>query len=127
MNDKKVKECIAFFVCRAGIYPFKYNQPLVVFFEKLMKQNKLKLDIPSCGNELIKYLDTIIHNMDEQLYCIDIFQLPRRDYDSKILSKDEVIVLEKILSDIIKDSRKIYESSQDSCEHENTDKPITIN
>ena len=59
MNDQKVKECIVFFVCRAGMYPFNYNNvsdPLIIFFEKLMKQNKLKLDIPSCGNDLIEYL-----------------------------------------------------------------------
>lgn len=116
MNDPKVKECIMFFVCRAGMYPFNYNNvsdPLIIFFEKLMKQNKLKLDIPSCGNDLIECLETIISDMNESLVRINIFQFARRDYDSKILNKDEVSILEGILSDMIKESRRIYENSPD--------------
>lgn len=113
MNDEKVKECILFVMCRVGLYPFNYQNPLVVLFEKLMKQNKLKLDIPSCGNDLIEYLEIIISDMESLKYC-DGFYCPIRDYDSKILSKDEVLILEGILSDMIKESRKIYENSQDS-------------
>jgi len=130
MNDQKVKECIVFFVCRAGMYPFNYNNvldPLIIFFEKLMKQNKLKLDIPSCGNDLIECLETITSDMNESLVRINIFQFARRDYDSKILSKDEVSILEGILSDMIKESRKIYENSPDSYICEDSSNSIILN
>lgn len=130
MNDQKVKECIVFFVCRAGMYPFNYNNvsdPLIIFFEKLMKQNKLKLDIPSCGNDLIEYLETITSDMNESLVRINIFQFARRDYNSKILSKDEVSILEGILSDMIKESRRIYENSPDSYICEDSSNSIILN
>ena len=130
MNDKKVKECIIFFVCRAGMYPFNYNNvsdPFIIFFEKLMKQNNLKLDIPSCGNDLIEYLENIISDMDESLVRINIFQFARRDYDSKILSKDEVSILEGILSDMIKESRRMYENSPDSYICEDSSNSIILN
>lgn len=130
MNDQKVKECIVFFVCRAGMYPFNYNNvsdPLIIFFEKLMKQNKLKLDIPSCGNDLIEYLETITSDMNESLVRINIFQFARRDYNSKILSKDEVSILEGILSDMIKESRRIYENSPDSYICKDSSNSIILN
>ena len=130
MNDQKVKECIVFFVCRAGMYPFNYNNvsdPLIIFFEKLMKQNKLKLDIPSCGNDLIEYLETITSDMNESLVRINIFQFARRDYNSKILSKNEVSILERILSDMIKESRRIYENSPDSYICKDSSNSIILN
>ena len=126
MNKEKVKECILFIMCRAGVYPFKYKKPLIVFFEKLMKQNKLKLNMPSCGNDLIEYLEIIISDMKSLEYS-DVFYCPIRDYDSKILSKDEISILEEILSDMIKESRKIYENSQDSCIGEDNSNPIILN
>lgn len=138
MNDQKVKECILFMLCRAGIYPFHYESPLLIFFEKLMKKDKLDLNIPCCGNELFEYIDPIIKEMectnaefytpDNEIIYIplrdgdirkhilnnnDIVYTPLRDYDSKILSKDEVSILEGILSDMIKESRRIYENSPD--------------
>ena len=148
MNKEKVKECILFMLCRAGIYPFNYENPLLIFFEKLMKKDKLDLNIPCCGNELFEYIDPIIEEMectnakfyasDDEIVDIplidgdirkhllnntDIVYTPLRDYDSQILSKDEVSVLEGILSDMIKESRKMYEYSQNSI----PDKPIVIN
>lgn len=110
MNDKKVKECILFFVCRAGMYPFVYENCISVFLEKLMKKDKLNLNISLKGNDLIEYTQSVTGEM----ITLDSLFTPKRDYDSKILSKDEVLVLEEILYDMIKESRKIYENSQDS-------------
>lgn len=114
MINRKVEECILFVMCRAGMYPFQYKNPLMVFFEKLMKQNKLKLDIPSCGNDLIEYLKDIINDMKSLKYH-EGFYCPIRDYDHNILTYNDYLVLERILYNMIKESRKIYENSQDSC------------
>lgn len=134
MNEEKAKECILFMLCRSGIYPFPYESPILIFFEKLMKKDKLDLNIPCCGNELFQYLNPIIEEMEcckdirkRILDSWDMVYTPLRDYDSKILNKDEVSILEGILSDMIKESRKIYENSPDSYICEDSSNSIILN